>query len=440
MLERVVIAGRPNVGKSALFNRIISSRRALVCDISGTTVDYIESEVEWEGKRFILADTGGWMPTPPDPVHKKMRDISSRLSSSASAVIFVVDSKTGLTSGDEAFGAYLRKFDRKVIVAANKSDTDERANAASEFWRLGLGEPIPVSAVTGRNVDTLLDAAARLISADENLAPARPEKSVPKIIILGRPNAGKSTLLNRLAGMERTVTDPRPGTTRESVDIIIERNGRRLLFADTPGIARKRKFEETLEYLSYVSMNKFVEKSDVAVLLVDALEGITKADEALAGLVAESSKACVVAFNKWDAASGREELFKRLADEFIRKYNFLAYARFTSISGATGMRVDSLVEEILAAYEAYNFVLDARALDEILRDAILRQPALRGAKKLSVRKIISVSSAPPTVVMLLNDPSLVNFSYKRFLANRIRDKYPLKGSPLRLVFKRETRK
>lgn len=437
MLERVVIAGRPNVGKSALFNRITSTRRALVSDVSGTTIDYIETQVDWEGKRFILADTGGWEPSPPDIVHKKMRDIADRLAASAAAVIFVVDAKTGITPDDEAFAARLRKLGRKVLLTVNKADTSERADTASEFWRLGLGEPIPVSAATGRNIDGLLDAAAGF------LAPCEISESsarVPKVIILGRPNAGKSTLLNRLAGMERSVTDPRPGTTRESVDIALDIDGRRIIFTDTPGIARKRKFSGVLDYLSFVSMNKFVEKSDVAVLLADALEGITKADEALAGLVAESHKACVVVFNKWDAADNREDLFKRLTSEFESKYTFLAYARFTSISAVTGMRVPNLIAEILAAYEAYNCVLDKRAVEDIIKEAMRKRPALREGEKLSYKGIESVTASPPTVVISVNNPATANFSYRRYLANRIREVYPLKGAPLRIALKRAFRK
>jgi len=495
VVGKIIIVGRPNVGKSSLFNRIISSRRALVSDYPGTTIDYIESETTINGVKFTVVDTGGW--TPHDTkrgrgvcgsltgvtgslvgknlpsVRDRMRQFVEKLLSDChrrkSAVIFVVDAKEGLNPLDMEFANYLRKknLTDDIIIAANKSDTDKRELAATEFYKLGFGEPIAVSAQNGRNVNELLEKAAAHILGEvtpslknDNLnTPLDDDKkeyaeatSIPKVMILGRPNAGKSTLFNRLAGYERSIVDATPGTTRESINAIAALpDGKILEIIDSPGITRARKFKnqgegkETapLSYLSFVSATRYITRADVAVLLIDATEGITKADESLAGMISENNLGAVVAFNKWDSVPDgkRENLFRQLSEDFRHRFNFLSHARFTVISALTGSGVArNLLPAIFSVYKSYCIKPDPQKISAIIKDAILSKPLITpsGTRRLAFSKIISTSSRPPSVKIAVNEPSLIHFSYKRYLLNSVREKYTDlaadSGAPLVLNF------
>lgn len=431
MVDTVTIVGLPNVGKSTLFNRFVSRKRALVHDTPGTTVDYIEAAVEWDGKRFIVVDTGGWLPNPSDKIHLMTNRIIERLVAKSAVVLLVMDAKAGVTHDDEAFAKLLRRLNKNIYLVVNKVDSVERESSVGEFYKLGFENVFDVSALSGRNINAVLDSVAgKVVSAGEK-SPAP-----VKIIILGRPNAGKSTLLNRLISEERNIVDERPGTTRESIDVDFTRGGRKYRFIDTPGITRKRKYENYLEYLSYLSMNKFASQADVAILLIDAAVGITKADESLAGIVKESDLACLVAINKWDTIGNREEKFKEIKKEFIRRFSFLSWAEFITISALKGLRTTEIFEKINSVYDSYIYVLNENDIMEILRNAMAKKSLVKKGKKLVLKGIRKISSSPPTVDLLVSNPEILDISYRRYLINSIREAFPLKGSPLKLFFRR----
>ncbi len=431
MLDIVSIVGRPNVGKSTLFNRLISHRRALVNETPGTTIDYIESDAEWNGKRFTLIDTGGWLPKATDNIHIKMNKILRYLVEKSSVIIFVVDAKSGITPADEELGEYLRKFGKNVIVAVNKVDSQKRESHSAEFFKFGFEKLFGVSALGGRNIDFLLDALVEKIKKKHKTATEE-----TKIIILGRPNAGKSTLLNKLISQERTIVDENPGTTRESVNVNFKCGVRNYLITDTPGITRKRKYDSFLDYLSYLSMSKSVKYADAAVLLIDAVFGITKADESLAGLIKESGIGCLVAMNKWDLVEEKGKKFEELKEQFVRRFNFLNWAEFTTISAKSGLRMNSVFEKLGSVCYAYNYALDEKKLMEVLHRAFSEKSLVKKGRKFLLKGIKKILTRPPGVEILVSNPEILDFSHERYLINEIRANFPLRGTPLKLYFQR----
>jgi len=459
---KIIIVGRPNVGKSSLHNRITSQRRALVSDYPGTTIDYIESEITINGKKFLIIDTGGWTPQNstshyekssacnlPAEIRDKMRLTVEKLLLEGArkkniAIVFLVDAKEGLNPVDIEFSKYLRKneLDKYVLLTVNKTDTDKRElTAMSEFYKLGYGEEILcVSAQNGRNVNELIEKAAELIlshntkkNISENHITQQQEEQIPRVMILGRPNAGKSTLINYLAGYERCIVNEKPGTTRESINTVITTpDGRKIEILDTPGIPRGRNFKNStsapLTYLSFVSVKKNLSPCDIAILLIDSTEGITKADESLAGMIYEEGIGTIVSFNKWDAipSTVKENYFKKLLSEFKSRFNFLSYARFTLISSLTGWGItNKLLPAIFSTYESYNLRPDEKKISPIIKNAFLSKPLISpNGKRLIFNKILSTSSRPPALKIAVNEPSMVHFSYKRYLLNTIRENFP----------------
>ncbi len=435
MSDIITIAGRPNVGKSTLFNRFINSRRALVNEMPGTTVDYIEAPFEWNNKSFLIVDTGGWSSKPADEIHEKMNEILTGLIKKSSTVIFVVDAKDGVVPEDTELARKLRTLNNEVILAVNKVDSSNRELNISEFHKLGFEKIIGVSAAAGRNIDALLDEASKKVETKKSNA----ADSI-KIIILGRPNAGKSTLLNNLSSMERTIVDAKPGTTRESIDVVFEHHGRRYQIIDTPGITRRRKFASFLDYLSYLSLNKFIARADAAIMLIDAREGITKADEALAGLIKDSAIACLVAINKWDLISDKENVFKKLRAEFVRKFSFLSWAGFITISAREGIRTKNVLDAINTIYDAYSFMPEKKQVLEVLDRAVWSHPLIKKGVKFAVTDIARISNRPLTVEIVANAPEILNFSYERYLKNALRENFMLEGAPIILKFSKRGKK
>lgn len=430
MFEIITIAGRPNVGKSTLFNRIISKKRAIVHPIAGTTRDYIESYARWGEKEFLIVDTGGWQPHTKDRIHIETNAMLERMLKRSSAVIFLTDAKDGLTPVDEEFARYLRQLNKNVYLAVNKVDSAKKDLIVNEFLKLGFENIVGISALSGRNVDLLLDEVCRKIKGGE----LRQKEDSIKFIILGRPNSGKSTLLNKLICYERTIVDEKAGTTRESIDITFNYNSKKYTAIDTPGITRKKKYTDFLEYLSALSVNKFINRADLAILLIDATTGITKADESLAGLIKDASIGCLVAINKWDLIKDRERYFKSLTEEFNKRFDFLSWAKFITISAKTGIRVSKIFENINSIYESYNFRFNEIKVLEVLTKAVYYQPLVVRGKKFSVESIKKVSTAPPTIDLIVSDPTILNFSYRRYLLNSLRRVFPLEGTPINLHY------
>lgn len=449
----VAIVGRPNVGKSTFFNRLIGQRRAVVSDIPGTTRDRIIAEAEWNGRTFMLVDTGGIEVLPstveagrrPGPETPLLEDSAAFIPliraqaeqaiAEADVVLFLTDASTGLTAADQEVAELLRRTDKPVLLVANKTDSDRREQQAYEFYELGFDEVHTISALHGRGVADLLDLIVKLLPPEE-LEPAPAEDAV-RIAILGRPNVGKSSLLNRLVGEERAIVSPVAGTTRDMLDTEILWEGQRVILVDTAGIRRRGKIEAGVEKYSVLRAAKATERADVALLLIDAVEGITAQDLHIAGLIAEQGVSAVVLVNKWDAvppAARRETAeFEAQVREDLK---FMPYIPVLFISALTGLRVERVLPTALQVAAArYERIPTGELNDTLQRALVEHAPASVQGRKLKIYYASQVGVAPPTFALSVNDPTLVHFSYQRYLENRIRAIYAFPGTPIRLVFR-----
>jgi GTPase len=445
-LPSIVIVGRPNVGKSTLFNRITRSRRAIVGDEPGITRDRIQMEVLWKGRRFLLTDTGGMTfgidETFPELINEQVRIAVE----TADHVLFVVDGRTALTSTDRELAAWLRKTDRPVTVAVNKCDTDRRDGLASDFFELGFGDPEPVSAEHDRNIESLLARFAAAIpvedeegaTLEDGVEPEpEPEPRVIRICIIGRPNAGKSTLLNRLTGSERAMVSPIAGTTRDAVDAAIERDGVRFELVDTAGIRRKGKTTEMTEKLSVVMAQRHLRMADVALMLLDAEQGVAALDANIAGYAHEAGKAVILVVNKWDLISHVQQAdFKRQVQDGLR---YLDYAPLTFISAKTGSKTENLFPLIRKVFRESRKRITTGELNRFLGSVDLDRASSPGFKKPKIYYMTQARVAPPTFVFFTNLEESFHFSFERFLINQLREEFGFEGSPIRIVNKAKRR-
>jgi GTP-binding protein len=452
----VALVGRPNVGKSTLFNRLAGQRLAVVDDTPGTTRDRIEAESEWNGRAFTVVDTGG-IEVLPERVARggkplaaqtplavasaefipQIREQAEMAIEAADAVVLVVDAASGITAADEEVAEILRRSRKPVFVAANKADSAKRREEAVEFYALGLGEVFPVSSLHGTGTGDLLDAIVATFPPQET----KPEDESIKIAIVGRPNVGKSSLLNAILGQERAIVSPIPGTTRDALDTRIVWETLPVTLIDTAGIRRRGHIEVGVEKYSVLRALKAIQRADVALLLIDATDGVTAQDAHIAGFILEETKSAVVVVNKWDAVPGKTGKTMNEYTAHVRSVlNFMDYVPVLFISAKLGTRVESVLPTALRVQEERLVRIPTGELNRIIRAAMEKQsPPTRAGKRLNIFYVTQPRTDPPTFVFHVNDTELVHFSYERYLENQIRAAYGFFGTPLRLSFRQRKR-
>ena len=442
----VAIVGRPNVGKSTLFNRLIGERRSIVGDEPGITRDRIYGQVEWAGSKFSLIDTGGMVPDDDAVIPANIFKQAGMAIGEAQLLIWVVDTRTGITQLDEELAGLLRATGKPVLIAANKTDASSLESESTEFYRFGFEDVFPVSAEQGIGVGELLDGVIDLLKSGERTAETQDEQERRelRLAIVGRPNVGKSSLLNRILGEDRVIVSPVAGTTRDAIDTVLETPERKFRLVDTAGIRRKGKTDEMAEKLSVIMARKSLERADVAIVLVDAVEGVTALDATIAGYAVDAGCSIIIAVNKWDIVKDKET---NTASEFERdlreKMKFLEWAPVITISALTGQRVEKILPLVLRADEARNRRVPTSQLNDFFERAIAQprggtapSPAKGGMSRLKVQYLTQVAVRPPTFVVFTSGgkPGL-HFSYERYLLNRLREEFDFFASPLRIVEK-----
>lgn len=431
----VAIVGRTNVGKSTLFNRIARERIAIVDDQPGVTRDRIYCEVEWLTRKFILVDTGG-IETGEDTITRQIRAQAQMAIDEADVIIFVVDGREGLTAADEEIAMQLRKTSKKVILCVNKvEDFSESTAIAAEFWALGLGEPLPVSAEHGRGIGDLLDQVISGFPEDRSLE----ESDAIKIAVAGRPNVGKSTLINQFVGEERVIVSDIPGTTRDAVDTSFTYNGQEFVLIDTAGMRRKTKIDTGVEHYSVLRALRAVDRSDVVFLMLDAREGVTEQDQRIAGYVHENGKGCAVVVNKWDLVEKDTNTMRECEEEIRDRLQFLPYAPVEFVSALTGKRVHRLLDLAVSIAQQRSMRIPTGRLNEIIQDAVaMHQPPSDKGVRLKIFYAAQVQVNPPVFVIHVNHSQLMHFSYLRYLENCLRAEYGFQGTPIILRVKERT--
>jgi GTPase len=433
----VVIVGRPNVGKSTLFNRLVGRRVAVVEDTPGITRDRLYAETEWNGKRFVVVDTGGILFYQDDPLVEQIRVQAEVALAEADVILFMADASTGVTPDDRDLANRLRGVKKPLLVVANKTDNPQRESLATEFYELGLGEVYPVSGLHGRGVADVLDVAVDLLPD----VPADAEQvDEIRLAIIGRPNVGKSSLLNAFTGEQRAIVSDIPGTTRDAIDTMLEYKGERVRLIDTAGMRRRGKIQRTVEYYMVDRAQRAIERADCALVVIDGSEGLTDGDKRIGKIAHDAGKACVFAVNKWDVKEPPDGLPRRkspLKKDFLtilrNEFPELSYApaRFTSAVESAGL--EPVLDTVLHALENYSFRISTGTLNRLIQDAIFERPYSSKGRQFKVYYSTQVSTRPPTFVLFCNDPELLHFSYKRYLENRIRKEYPLEGTPIRVI-------
>ena len=431
----VAIVGRPNVGKSTLFNRIVGKRIAIVEDTPGITRDRIYAEADWNGREFVVIDTGGLLLNERDPLRAEVTLQAEVALEEADAILFMVDAAAGPNPTDEEIADRLRGAPKPVFVVANKSDNESRDRESGEFYGLGIGDVYAVSALNGRSVADLLDAVVEAFSEEVGEA-AYPEDAI-KIAIIGRPNVGKSSLLNAILGKKRAIVSEKPGTTRDAVDTVFKRDDQTLVLVDTAGIRKSGKIQGTIEYYTVLRAVRAMERADVAMIVIDAAEGLLDGDKRVASFAHEAGRASVVVVNKWDLRS--EEPMNKFAENVRKDLPFLDYAPVVFTSATTGMGVAAAVDTAVDAASNHALRIATGELNRIVIDAVESHPYARKGRDLRIRYATMTQVKPPTVVLFVNDPELAHFSYLRYLENQIRKQYSYEGTPIRLLLRRATK-
>ncbi len=432
MNKLIAIVGRPNVGKSTLFNKLIGQRLSIVEDTPGVTRDRIYGQAEWLNKKFMLVDTGGIEPDSKDIILSQMRAQAQLAIDSANVIIFVVDITTGVTANDQSVADMLLKSGKPVVLCVNKCDTiGEPPAEIYEFYNLGLGEPIPVSSVHGHGTGDLLDAAFEYMPEDDE---EEYEEGTIKVAVIGKPNAGKSSLINKIAGEQRVIVSDIAGTTRDAIDTVIERDGEKYVFIDTAGIRRKSKITESIEKYSVLRAYMAIDRADVCVIMIDANEGYTEQDSKVAGYAHEQGKACVIAVNKWDSIEKTDKTMNEFKKKLEVDFSFMSYAPFVFISALTGQRIDKLFEMIKYTAEQNSRRITTGMLNDLLSYATARvQPPSDKGKRLKLYYMTQASTKPPAFVVFCNKKELFHYSYQRYIENQIREAFSLDATPIRIV-------
>ena len=428
----IAIVGRPNVGKSTLFNKLTGKRLAIVEDTPGVTRDRIYSECEWLNHTVMLIDTGGIEPKTDDGMLSKMRDQANIAIESADVIILVTDLLSGVTANDADIAAMLLKSGKPVVLCVNKCDRiGEPPAEFYEFYNLGLGDPIAVSSVHGHGTGDLLDACFKYIDFDKE---DEYDEDTVKVAIIGKPNVGKSSLVNRIAGEERVIVSDMAGTTRDATDTEVENKYGKFVLIDTAGIRRKSRVDDNVEKYSVLRSYMAVDRSDVCVIMIDATEGFTEQDSKVAGYAHEQGKACVIAVNKWDAVEKDGNTMNKFQKELEAAFSFMSYAPIVFISALTGQRVDKLFELIVSTYEQNCRRISTGMLNDMLSYATAKvQPPSDKGKRLKLYYMTQASTKPPTFVVFCNRSDLFHFSYQRYIENQIRETFGLTGTPIKIV-------
>ena len=439
MKPLVAIVGRPNVGKSMLFNKLCGKRLSIVEDTPGVTRDRLYAECEWRDRTFDIVDTGGIEPGTDSQILTFMRAQAEIAIQNATVIVFVCDIKTGLTASDHEVAKMLLKSGKPVVLAVNKMDQVGRTNPdIYEFYNLGLGDPIPVSAVHGHGTGDLLDACFDYFPPEEE---EEAEDDVVKVAIIGKPNVGKSSLVNRILGEERVIVSDMAGTTRDAVDSYFENEKGRYLLIDTAGMRKKSKVDDPIEKFSVLRATMAIERSDVCLILIDANEGVTEQDTKVAGLAHEAGKACIIVVNKWDAVEKDDKTMDRMREEVRRDLAYMSYAPILFISALTGQRVGRLFELINYVNDQAAMRITTGMLNTLLADATARvQPPSDKGRRLKVFYMTQVGVRPPHFVCFCNDAKLFHFSYQRYLENQIRATFGLEGTPVKLTIRQKSDK
>ncbi|MDN5326719.1 MAG: GTPase [Moorella sp. (in: firmicutes)] len=429
----VAIVGRPNVGKSTLFNRITGGRVAIVEDTPGVTRDRLYRDAEWCGRQFTLVDTGGIATHQDDPLVARVRSQAEQALKEADVIIFLVDSRTGITADDEEIAGLLRRSNRPVILVANKVEDFSDPTLTHEFYRLGLGDPLPISAAHGLNTGDLLDRVVELLPA----VPAGKAGDALKVAVVGRPNVGKSSLVNRLLGEERVIVSDLPGTTRDAIDTYIRRGQREYILIDTAGMRRKSRVTVPIERYSVLRALRAVERADVVLVILDGTEGVTEQDKKIAGYGHEKGKAAIIVVNKWDLVLKDERTMDHYREAVRQELSFMAYAPVLFISALTGQRVGQVLTTIDAVAEEASRRVATGTLNAVVREAVLLTPppSVKG-QEVKIYYTTQVKVKPPTFVFFTNRPEDVHFSYQRYLENQLRQAFGFEGTPIRLIFRR----
>ncbi len=428
----VAVVGRPNVGKSTLFNKLIGQRLSIVEDTPGVTRDRIFAECEWRGRSFMLADTGGIEPKTDDIILAQMRDQAQLAIDQADVIVLVTDLRAGVTANDQSVATMLQKSGKPVVLCVNKCDTPGAPPAEFyEFYNLGLGDPVAVSSVHGMGTGDLLDAVFEYLPE----APVEEEETdVIKVAVIGKPNAGKSSLVNCVAGEERSIVSSIAGTTRDAIDTHIHNKHGDFVFIDTAGLRRKSKVDDAIEKYSVLRAQMAVERADVCVIMIDATEGFTEQDSKVAGIAHEKGKACIIAVNKWDAVEKDDKTMDKMRKSLANDFSFMSYAPFIFISAKTGQRVDRLFELIKFVSEQNSIRIKTGMLNDVLAQATARvQPPTDKGKRLRIYYVTQPSTKPPTFVFFVNRAELFHFSYQRYLENQFRETFGLEGTPVRFI-------
>ena len=435
MKQVVAIVGRPNVGKSTLFNKLIGDRLSIVKNEPGVTRDRLYREMEWSGKEFLLVDTGGLEPKTDDFMMNKIKEQAQVAIDEADVVIFLVDGKAGITGLDEDVANVLRKKDKKVVVAVNKIDNYMRDQEnILEFYALGFEEVVGISGEHKINLGDLLDA---VISKFDRKKEKSREEGL-KIAVLGRPNAGKSSLVNKLLNEERSIVSDIAGTTRDSIDSSLKYNGETYTLIDTAGIRKKSKIEDSIEYYSVLRAVKSIKRADVCVLMLDATELLTEQDKRVAGLIYEERKPIIIAINKWDLIEKDNSSVKKFTELVKADLPFLSYAPIVTISALTGKRTINILEQAKFINEEYHKKITTGLLNQILSEMIAQNPVpTRKGRAVKINYATQVSEAPPKFVFFSNNPELVHFSYQRYIENKLREYFGFEGCPIDIVFNKK---
>ena len=431
----VAIVGRPNVGKSTLFNKLIGTRLSIVDDKPGVTRDRIYGDCEWLNHHFLLVDTGGIEPYSNDVILKQMRTQAELAIETADVIILVTDIRSGVLASDMEVASMLQKSNKPVVLCVNKCDTVGAPDPEFyEFYNLGLGDPIAVSSTHGHGTGDLLDEVISYFP--EDYEDEENDEEVINVAIIGKPNVGKSSLVNKISGTNRAIVSNIAGTTRDTTDTYIENNYGKFNFIDTAGLRRKSKVNDNIEKYSIIRARMAVERANVCVIMIDATEGFTEQDSKVAGIALEQGKACIIAVNKWDAVEKDGKTMKEFRDKLAVDFSFMSYAPVIFISAQTGLRIDKLYEMIVFVHSQNSMRISTGKLNEVLSIATARvQPPTDKGKRLKIYYMTQASTRPPTFVFFVNNKELFHFSYQRYLENQIRDIFGLDGTPVRFMIR-----
>ncbi|MBE5040437.1 ribosome biogenesis GTPase Der [Ructibacterium gallinarum] len=434
----VAVVGRPNVGKSTLFNKIAGQRIAIVEDTPGITRDRIYADAEWNGREFTLIDTGGIEPSGGDVILSQMREQASLAIDMADVILFMVNVRDGMTAADSEVAAMLQKCGKPVLLVCNKVDNPGSPPMAMyEFYNLGMGDPYPVSSTHGLGLGDLLDEVVAYFPPAQT---EEDEEDVIRVAVVGKPNAGKSSLVNRILGENRVIVSEVAGTTRDAIDSVYEKDGQKYVFIDTAGMRKRGKIDENVERYSVVRALSAVDRADVCLIMIDAQQGITEQDSKIAGYVHEQGKAAIVVVNKWDLVEKETNTMKNFRNHVKEGLNFMMYAPSVYISALTGQRVDSLFEMIHQVREQNRRRISTGVLNDVINEAIaMVQPPSDKGKRLKIYYATQAGVCPPTFVLFVNQADLAHYSYVRYLENQLRGKFGFEGTPIKFIVREKKR-